>query len=106
MSSSTSVTRKRESRNPDSHDDPYEALHIYEADEPNRQLIPALMRSEYAEEIFDDTFPFGVGITGWAGENREPVLSNQAHLDPRVAKLSPVGPAPRQTSRSNFTTFG
>ena len=64
---------------------PYEALHIYEADEPNRQLIPTLVRSEYAEEILDDTFPFGVGITGWAVEHREPVLSNQAHLDPRVA---------------------
>ncbi len=53
---------------------PYEALHIYEADEPKRQLIPALVRSEYAEEILDDTFPFGVGITGWAVEHREPVL--------------------------------
>jgi diguanylate cyclase (GGDEF)-like protein len=64
---------------------PYEALHIYEADEPKRQLIPTLVRSEYAEEILEDTFPFGVGITGWAVEHREPVLSNQAHLDPRVA---------------------
>ncbi|NUT56620.1 MAG: diguanylate cyclase [Thermoleophilia bacterium] len=64
---------------------PYEALHIYEADEPRRQLIPALVRSDYADEILNDIFPFGVGITGWAVEHREPVLSNQAHLDPRVA---------------------
>ena len=64
---------------------PYEALHVYEADEPKRQLVPALVRSDYAQEIYDDTFPFGVGITGWAVEHREPVLSNQAHLDPRVA---------------------
>ncbi len=63
---------------------PYEALHIYEADEPNRQLVPALVRSEWSQEIYDDVFPFGVGITGWAVEHREPVLSNQAHLDPRV----------------------
>ncbi|MDQ3066276.1 MAG: diguanylate cyclase [Actinomycetota bacterium] len=63
---------------------PYEALHIYEADEPKRELIPALVRSEWAAEIYSDTFPFGVGITGWAVEHREPVLSNQAHLDPRV----------------------
>ena len=28
---------------------------------------------------------FGQGITGWAVVNREPVLANQAHLDPRVA---------------------
>jgi diguanylate cyclase (GGDEF)-like protein len=63
---------------------PYEALHIYEADEPKRRLVPALVRSEWSQEIYDDVFPFGVGITGWAVEHREPVLSNQAHLDPRV----------------------
>ena len=63
---------------------PYEALHIYEADEPNRELVPALVRSEYADEILSERFPFGEGITGWAVEHREPVLSNQAHLDPRV----------------------
>ena len=73
---------------------PYEALHIYEADEPMRQLVPALVRSDYADEILNDTFPFGVGITGWAVEHREPVLSNQAHLDPRVAFVpgTPVDP--------------
>ena len=63
---------------------PYEALHIYEADELNRELVPALVRSEYANEILSERFPFGEGITGWAVEHREPVLANQAHLDPRV----------------------
>ncbi len=73
---------------------PYEALHIYEADEPKRHLVPALVRSDYADEILNDTFPFGVGITGWAVEHREPVRSNQAHLDPRVAFVpgTPVEP--------------
>src|SRR5918994_134450 len=63
---------------------PYGALHIYEADEPKRELVPALVRSEYADEILSERFPFGEGITGWAVEHREPVLANQAHLDPRV----------------------
>ena len=63
---------------------PYDALHIYEADEPKRELVPTLVRSEYADEILSERFPFGEGITGWAVEHREPVLSNQAHLDPRV----------------------
>ena len=63
---------------------PYEALHIYEADEPKRELVPALVRSEYADEILSERFPYGTGITGWAVEHREPVLANQAHLDPRV----------------------
>ncbi|HEX5798997.1 MAG TPA: diguanylate cyclase [Gaiellaceae bacterium] len=73
---------------------PYEALHVYEADEAKRELVPTLVRSEYAEAVLDDTFPFGVGITGWAVEHREPVLSNQAHLDDRVAFVpgTPVDP--------------
>ena len=73
---------------------PYEALHIYEADEPMRELVPVLVRSEWAEEILNERFPFGEGITGWAVENREPVLSNQAHLDPRVRFVpgTPVDP--------------
>jgi diguanylate cyclase (GGDEF)-like protein len=73
---------------------PYEALHIYEADEPNRELVPTLVRSEYSEEIMSERFPFGEGITGWAVEHREAVLSNQAHLDPRVRFVpgTPVEP--------------
>jgi diguanylate cyclase (GGDEF)-like protein len=73
---------------------PYEALHLYEANEAQRELRPALVRSDYADEILNETFPFGVGITGWAVEHREPVLSNQAHLDPRVAFVpgTPVEP--------------
>ena len=63
---------------------PYEALHIYEADDANRELVATLVRSDYAEEILKERFPYGQGITGWAVENREPVLANQAHLDPRV----------------------
>ena len=73
---------------------PYEALHIYEADEAKRELMPALVRSEWASEILSERFPFGEGITGWAVEHREPVLANQAHLDPRVQFVpgTPVDP--------------
>jgi diguanylate cyclase (GGDEF)-like protein len=63
---------------------PYEDVHIYEADESQRELIPVLARSEWADEIMSETFSFGEGITGWAVEHREAVLPNQAHLDPRV----------------------
>jgi diguanylate cyclase (GGDEF)-like protein len=73
---------------------PHDAIHIYEADEAKRELVPALVRSEYAEEILSERFPFSEGITGWAVEHREPVLSNQAHLDPRVRFVAgtPVEP--------------
>ncbi|HZG36165.1 MAG TPA: diguanylate cyclase [Gaiellaceae bacterium] len=64
---------------------PYEALHIYEVDATRRELVPQLVRSDWAEEVLGETIPFGAGITGWAVERLEPVLANRAHLDPRVA---------------------
>jgi diguanylate cyclase (GGDEF)-like protein len=73
---------------------PYEDVHIYEADEVKRELIPVLARSQWADEIMRERFSFGEGITGWAVERREPVLANQAHLDPRVRFVpgTPVDP--------------
>ncbi|HXF97045.1 MAG TPA: HD domain-containing phosphohydrolase [Gaiellaceae bacterium] len=71
---------------------PYDAVHIYEADEVKRRLQPALARSEWADEIMRGGFAFGEGITGWAVEHREPVLANKAHLDPRV-RFVPGTPA-------------
>ncbi len=73
---------------------PYEDVHIYEADEAKRELIPVLARSKWADEVMSETFSFGEGITGWAVVHREAVLSNQAHLDPRVRFVpgTPVDP--------------
>ena len=73
---------------------PYHELVIYEADDARRELIPVLVRSQWAQEIVDDDTPFGVGITGWAVEHREPVHTNAAHLDPRVRIIpgTPVEP--------------
>ena len=73
---------------------PYEAVHIYEADETKRELRPVLARSEWEEEIMNASFSFDEGITGWAVGHREPVLSNTAHLDPRVRFVpgTPVEP--------------
>lgn len=73
---------------------PYEDVHIYEADEAKRELIPVLARSKWASQVMQETFSFGEGITGWAVEHREPVLANQAHLDPRVRFVpgTPIDP--------------
>ncbi|MCP9485690.1 MAG: diguanylate cyclase [Gaiellaceae bacterium MAG52_C11] len=73
---------------------PYEALHVYEADESRRELVPRLVRSEWADEILSERFPYGEGITGWAVEQREAVLANQAHLHPLVRFVpgTPVEP--------------
>jgi diguanylate cyclase (GGDEF)-like protein len=63
---------------------PYDAFTIYQADEARRCLIPLMARDQWADEIMKDRPIFGQGITGWAVEHREPLLVNQAHLDPRV----------------------
>ncbi len=63
---------------------PYEDVHIYEADESNRELRAVLARGDWADEVMSESFSFGEGITGWAVDHREAVLANQAHLDPRV----------------------
>jgi diguanylate cyclase (GGDEF)-like protein len=63
---------------------PYDAFTIYQADEARRCLIPLMARDTYADEIMNDRPIIGQGITGWAVENRQAQLVNQAHLDPRV----------------------
>jgi diguanylate cyclase (GGDEF)-like protein len=63
---------------------PHDTLTIYEGDEAKRVLKPVLVRDVYADEIMRTVVSFSQGITGWAVRNREAVLSNQAHLDPRV----------------------
>ena len=73
---------------------PHDHLTIYEADEAQGLLKPMLARDQYAEEILGTHVLFGEGVTGWAATHREPVLVNQAHLDPRVVVVpgTPVDP--------------
>jgi diguanylate cyclase (GGDEF)-like protein len=66
---------------------PHDSLTIYEADEPRRMLTPVWARDKWADKILADKCPFGVGLTGWGVEHREPARVNQAHLDPRVATV-------------------
>jgi diguanylate cyclase (GGDEF)-like protein len=67
---------------------PHDSLTIYEADEPRRLLLPVWARDKWADKILADHCPFGVGLTGWGVEHREPVRVNQAHLDPRTATVA------------------
>jgi diguanylate cyclase (GGDEF)-like protein len=73
---------------------PYEELVVYAMDAAKHELHPMLIRSEYAAEIEGAPVPVGAGITGWAAEHREPVVTNAAHLDPRVRQVpgTPVEP--------------
>jgi diguanylate cyclase (GGDEF)-like protein len=67
---------------------PHDSLTIYEADEPRRMLNPVWARDKWADKILADECPFGVGLTGWGVEQREPVRVNQAHLDPRTSTVA------------------
>jgi diguanylate cyclase (GGDEF)-like protein len=73
---------------------PYDDMHIYEAEVPRRVLVPVFARGEYEEQVMRTRPGFGQGITGWAAVHRQPVLANEAHLDPRVAHVpgTPVEP--------------
>jgi diguanylate cyclase (GGDEF)-like protein len=64
---------------------PHDSLVVYEADVERRILTPLLARDPWADKIMGTTTLFGRGITGWAVEHRTPVLTNEAHRDPRVA---------------------
>jgi diguanylate cyclase (GGDEF)-like protein len=73
---------------------PHDTLTIYEADESSQTLSAVFARDEWADEIMRTSLRFDEGITGWAASRREPVLVNQAHLDPRVRFVpgTPIDP--------------
>ncbi len=73
---------------------PYEGLSMYEADEEQRELVPVVVRGDYEKEIMQDRPRFGEGITGWAVEQRQPVWTNRADLDPRVLVVPGTPPDP------------
>jgi diguanylate cyclase (GGDEF)-like protein len=71
---------------------PYDTLTIYEASERPAELVPVLARDQWAEKILNANIRIGEGITGWAAEHREAVLTNQAHLDPRMKPVPGTPP--------------
>jgi diguanylate cyclase (GGDEF)-like protein len=67
---------------------PHDTLTLFQVDEPLRLLRPVLVRDAYAQEILAmGQIPFGRGITGMVAESRQPQLINDAHLDPRAARI-------------------
>ena len=74
---------------------PYDDITFYEADEAKRQLRAVYASGNDVEKVLaDEPFSYGVGITGWAVEHREPVLANRAELDPRVRFVANTTPDP------------
>ncbi len=74
---------------------PYDDITFYEADDAMRELRAVYASGTDAAKVLEDPpFPYGVGITGWAAEQREPVLANRAELDPRVRFVANTTPDP------------
>ena len=72
----------------------YDNLTIYRIDRERGLRTAVLARDRYAEVILAEEIPTSLGLTGWATEHGEPVLANDAHLDPRAVNIpgTPVEP--------------
>jgi len=86
---------------------PYDDITFYEADEAKRELKAVYASGSDAEKVLaDEPFSYGVGITGWAVEHREPVLANRAELDPRVRFVTDTTPDPESLIVVPFVARG
>jgi diguanylate cyclase (GGDEF)-like protein/excisionase family DNA binding protein len=65
----------------------YDSLTIYRIDKERGVRRPVIARDRFAELILGYDAPLGTGLTGWAVDHREPVLVNDAHLDPRSVQI-------------------
>jgi diguanylate cyclase (GGDEF)-like protein/excisionase family DNA binding protein len=65
----------------------YDSLTIYRIDKERGVRRPVIARDRFAELILDYDAPLGTGLTGWAVDNREPVMANDAHMDPRSIQI-------------------
>jgi diguanylate cyclase (GGDEF)-like protein len=65
----------------------YDSLTIYRVDAARDVRRPVIARDRFAELILNYEAPLGSGLTGWAVERREPVLANDAHVDPRSIQI-------------------
>jgi diguanylate cyclase (GGDEF)-like protein len=65
----------------------YDSLTIYRIDKERGVRRPVIARDRFAELILEYEAPLGTGLTGWAVEQRESVLANDAHLDPRSIQI-------------------
>jgi diguanylate cyclase (GGDEF)-like protein len=66
---------------------PYDSLTVYRVDREAGVRRAVIARDRYADLILAYESPLGIGITGWAVDHREAVLSNQAHLDDRSIQV-------------------
>ncbi|MCV0402247.1 MAG: GAF domain-containing protein [Chloroflexi bacterium] len=65
----------------------YDNLSIYRTDPVRRVMMPVLTRERHADEVSRYVIPFGHGLMGWAVEQAQPLLANDALNDPRAIQI-------------------
>ncbi len=65
----------------------YDTLAVYRLDPAAGVRRAVVARDHYAEVVLGHAAPIGSGLTGWAIAHRQPVLANDAHLDPRATQI-------------------
>src|SRR4029077_1640853 len=66
---------------------PYDTLTIYRVDRAAGVRRAVIARDRFADLILAHESPLGVGMSGWGVDHGEPVLANEAHLDPRSVQV-------------------
>jgi diguanylate cyclase (GGDEF)-like protein/excisionase family DNA binding protein len=65
----------------------YDALTIYRVDRASGRRWAVIARDRFAEVILREQMPIGVGLTGWAIDQRQAILCNDALEDPRSVQI-------------------
>jgi len=66
---------------------PCSALLIAEVAAEQEQIVPVLVRGAWGPETLQLRPRIGEGLLGWTVANAQPVLANEAHLDPRAGHV-------------------
>jgi diguanylate cyclase (GGDEF)-like protein len=66
---------------------PVSSVLIVEADTPRRELIPLRADGVWPEDFAEQRLPFGEGLIGLAVRHGKPILTNEAHRDPRAGHV-------------------
>lgn len=67
---------------------PVTSMLIAETRIEQRVLVPLVAAGEWPDEFLSSTLPFGEGLIGMAAERGQPILCNEAHLDPRAGHVA------------------
>ena len=74
---------------------PYDAFDLRVADAERRELVPVLARGPRAAVVMrTGRISYGLGLSGWIAAHQEPLLANDAFLDPRTILVSGTPPTP------------